>query len=57
MAVLTNKLEVDRIDAALLAEELAEILHYSYPKGLARSRKGFVLIDWDITIDRNPLYL
>ena len=45
MTVLTNKPEVDRIDAALLVEELAEIYNTSTPKGW-REAKKVVLIDW-----------
>ena len=33
MTVLTDKPEVDQIDAALLVEELAEIYSTSAPKG------------------------
>ena len=34
MTVLTDKTKVDRIDAALLVEELAEIYSTPTPKGL-----------------------
>ena len=38
MTVLTDKPEVDRIDAALLVEELADI--YSTPKGWREAKKS-----------------
>ena len=40
MTVLTDKLEVDRIDTALLVEELAEIYITSTPKGWPRAKKS-----------------
>ena len=39
MTVLTNKSEVGRTDAALLAEELAEIYSSPTPKGWPKSKK------------------
>ena len=39
MMVLTDKPEVDRIDAALLVEELAEIYTTPTPKGWRESQK------------------
>ena len=45
MMVLTDKPKVDRIDAALLVEELAEIYSTPTPKGWREARKVIVLID------------
>ena len=45
MTVLTNKPEVDRIDAALLVEELAEIYITPTPKGWREDKK--VKTDFD----------
>ena len=39
MTVLTNKLEVGRTDAALLAEELTEIYSTPTPKGCPDPKK------------------
>ena len=39
MTVLTDKLEVNRIDAALLVEELAEIYSTPTPKGWHKAKK------------------
>ena len=39
MMVLTDKPEVDRIDAALLAEELIEIYSTPTPKGWCEAKK------------------
>ena len=39
MTVLTDKPEVDRIDAALLAEELIEIYSTPTPKGWHEAKK------------------
>ena len=39
MTVLTDKPEVDRTDAALLAEELAEIYSTPTPKGWSEPKK------------------
>ena len=41
MTELTDKPEVDRIDAALLVEELAEIYSTSTPKGCVKPEKVF----------------
>ena len=40
MTVLTDKPEVDRIDVALLAEELAEIYSTPTPKGWLEPKKS-----------------
>ena len=40
MMVLTDKLEVDRIDAALLVEELVEIYSTPTPKGWRKAKKS-----------------
>ena len=45
MMVLTDKPEVDRIDAALLVEELAEI-YSTTPKGWSEAKKKVIGIDW-----------
>ena len=46
MTVLTDKPEVDRTDAALLAEELAEIYSTPTPKGWPEPKKSnLYLID------------
>ena len=46
MTVLTDKLEVDRIDAALLVEELIQIYITPTPKGWREAKKvNTVLID------------
>jgi len=39
MTVLTDKLEVSQTDAALLAEELAEIYSTPTPKGWSEPKK------------------
>ena len=39
MTILIDKLEVDRIDAALLVEELAEIYSTPTPKGWRQAKK------------------
>ena len=47
MMVLTDKTEVDRTDAALLVEELAEIYTTPTPKGWHEAKKSkLYLIDW-----------
>ena len=47
MAVLTDKSEVGRIDAALLTEELTEIYSTPTPKGWPEPKKDkLYLIDW-----------
>ena len=40
MTVLTDKPEVDRIDAALLVEELTEIYSTPTPKGWREAKKS-----------------
>ena len=40
MTALTDKLEVGQTDAALLAEELAEIYSTPTPKGWPKPKKG-----------------
>ena len=47
MTVLTDKLKVDRTDAALLAEELTEIYSILTPKGWPEPKKvsNLYLID------------
>ena len=40
MMVFTDKTEVDRIDAALLVEELAEIYSTPTPKGWHKAKKS-----------------
>ena len=40
MTVLTDKPEVDWIDAALLVKELAEIYNTPTPKGLHEAKKS-----------------
>ena len=46
MMVLTDKLEVDRIDAALLVEELVEIYITPTPKGWREAKKVKTDFDW-----------
>ena len=47
MTVLTDKPEVGRTDAALLAEELIEVYSTPTPKGWPEPKKGkLCLIDW-----------
>ena len=49
MTVLTDKLEVDRIDATLLVEELIEIYITPTPMGWREAEKvKTILIDWEI---------
>ena len=45
MTVLTDKPEVGRTNAALLAEELAEIYSTPTPKGGQRQKSNLCLID------------
>ena len=48
MTILTDKVKVDRIDAALLVEKLAEIYITPTPKSWRETEKvKTVLIDWD----------
>ena len=47
MTILIGKPEVGQTDAALLAEELAEIYSTPTPKGWPEPKKGkLYLIDW-----------
>ena len=47
MTIFTDKSEVGRTDAALLAEELTEIYSTPTPKGWPEPKKGkLYLIDW-----------
>ena len=49
MTILTDKLEVDRIDATLLVEELTEIYITPTPKGWHEAKKvKTILIDSEI---------
>ena len=45
MTVLTDKPEVDRIDASLVVEELTEIYTTPTPKGWHKAKK-VICIDW-----------
>ena len=55
MTVLTDKPKVDRIDAALLVEELVEIYITPTPKGWREAEKvKTVLIDWEISLLQWP---
>ena len=58
MMVLIDKPEVDRIDAALLVEELAEIYTTPTPKGWHGAKK-VICIDWlDIFYNsRGPIFI
>ena len=49
MMVLTDKPDVDRIDAALLVEELVEIYSTPTPKGWSEAEKE-IGIDWLISL-------
>ena len=49
MTVLKDKPEVDRIDAALLVEELIEIYSTPTPEGWRVAKKVIVLIDCEIS--------
>ena len=59
MTVLTHKPEVDRTDAALLAEELAKIYSTPTPKGWSEPKKGkLYLIDWmSLYNSRGPIFI
>ena len=46
MTVLTDKPEVDQIDAALLVEELAEIYSTPAPKGWREAKNKVIGTDW-----------
>ena len=58
MMVLTNKLEVDRIDATLLVEELAKIYSTPNPKGWCEAKKSnwYWLIGILFTIAGSNIY-
>ena len=60
MTVLTDKPEVDRIDATLLVEELAEIYITPTPKGWREAKKVKTDFNWcvdvQITIARVYIY-
>ena len=45
MRVLTDKPKVGQTDAALLAEELAEIYSTPTPKGWRKAKKKIICID------------
>ena len=60
MTVLTGKPEVDRTDAALLAEELAEIYSAPTPKGWPEPKKvsNLYLIDCVSSYNsRGPIFI
>ena len=59
MSVLIDKPEVDRTDAALLAEELVEIYSTPTPKGWPEPKKGkLYLIDWMIFYNgQGPIFI
>ena len=59
MTVLTDKPEVDRIDAALLVEELIEIYSTPTPKGWREAGKVIVLIDCFMSFYNNwgPIFI
>ena len=59
MMVLTDKLEVGRTDAALLAEEFVEIYSTPDPKGWPEPKKGkLYLIDWmSLYNGRGPIFI
>ena len=58
MMVLTDKPEVDWIDATLLVEELAEIYSTPIPKGWREAKKKLVLIDWGSFYNsRGPIFI
>ena len=58
MTVLIDKPEVDRVDAALLVEELAEIYTTPTPKGWREAEKVIVLIDCSFSYNnRGPIFI
>ena len=59
MTVLTDKPEVDRIDAALLIEELTEIYSTPTPKDWREAKKKVIGIDWlDLFYNsRGPIFI
>ena len=58
MTVLTDKPEVDQIDAALLVEELTEIYTTPTPKGWRKAEK-VIYINWlDVLYNnRGPIFI
>ena len=59
MTVLTDKLKVDRTDAALLAEEFTKIYSTPTPKGWPELKKviDLYLIDWLIYNSRGLVFI
>ena len=59
MMILTDKPEVGWTDAALLAEELAEIYSTPTSKGWPESKKvnDLYLIDYVFYINRGPIFI
>ena len=59
MTVLTDKPEVDRADAALLAEELIEIYSTPTPKGWPDPKKvnDLYLIDCVLYNSKGPIFI
>ena len=59
MTVLTDKPEVGRTDAALLAEELVEIYSTPTPKGWPELKKvrNLYLIDCVLYNSRGPIFI
>ena len=59
MMVLTDKLEVGRTDAVLLAEELTEIYFTRTPKGSPEPKKvdDLYLIDRVLYNSRGPIFI
>ena len=59
MTVLTDKLEVSQTDAALLAEELAEIYSTPTPKDWPEPKKvnDLYLIDCVFYNNRGPIFI
>ena len=57
MIVLIDKPEVDRINAALLVEELIEIYSTPTPKGWREAEKVIVLIDSFFYNSRSPIFI
>ena len=59
MMVLIDKPEVDQTDAALLAEELAEIYSTPTPKGWPEPKKvsNLYLIDYVLYNSRDPIFI
>ena len=57
MTVLTDKPEVDRIDAALLVKELVEIYSTPTPKGWHKEKKMIVFIDSSFYNSRGLIFI